>query len=108
MKSRLGRLGTLRVSPALLMLLLLPLLTVMPAVPIDETRYLSIAWEMRQSGSWITLHLNGLPYVDKPPLLFWTRVSALHIYMSPTPRTIGSSDTRISTRSGSVSRKRIS
>jgi 4-amino-4-deoxy-L-arabinose transferase-like glycosyltransferase len=53
------------------MLLLLPLLTVMPAVPIDETRYLSIAWEMRQSGSWITLHLNGLPYVDKPPLLFW-------------------------------------
>ncbi len=71
MNSRLGRLGTLRVSPALLMLLLLPLLTVLPAVPIDETRYLSIAWEMRQAGSWITLHLNGLPYVDKPPLLFW-------------------------------------
>ncbi|WP_266180504.1 ArnT family glycosyltransferase [Dyella humicola] len=71
MNSRLGRLGTLRVSPALLMLLLLPLLTVLPAVPIDETRYLSIAWEMRQSGSWITLHLNGFPYVDKPPLLFW-------------------------------------
>jgi 4-amino-4-deoxy-L-arabinose transferase-like glycosyltransferase len=71
MKSRLGRLGTPRVSPALLMLLLLPLLTVLPAVPIDETRYLSIAWEMRQTASWITLHLNGLPYVDKPPLLFW-------------------------------------
>ncbi len=53
------------------MLLLLPLLAVLPPVPIDETRYLSIAWEMRQSGSWITLHLNGQPYFDKPPLLFW-------------------------------------
>jgi len=57
--------------PALWLLLLLPLLAVLPAVPIDETRYLSIAWEMRQTGHWITLHLNGLPYYDKPPLLFW-------------------------------------
>lgn len=53
------------------MLLLIPLLTVLPSVPIDETRYLSVAWEMRQSGSWVTLHLNGAPYFDKPPLLFW-------------------------------------
>ena len=63
--------GLWRVSPALLLLLLLPLLGVLPPVPIDETRYLSIAWEMRQTGSWVTLHLNGLPYFDKPPLLFW-------------------------------------
>jgi 4-amino-4-deoxy-L-arabinose transferase-like glycosyltransferase len=71
MNLKLGRHGELRVSPALWMLLLLPFLTVLPAVPIDETRYLSIAWEMRQTGSWIRLHLNGLPYFDKPPLLFW-------------------------------------
>ncbi|MHA6204969.1 ArnT family glycosyltransferase [Dyella soli] len=58
-------------SPALVMLLLLPLLAVLPPVPIDETRYLSVAWEMRQGGDWVTLHLNGLPYFDKPPLLFW-------------------------------------
>ncbi|NII54008.1 glycosyltransferase family 39 protein [Luteibacter sp. SG786] len=44
---------------------------VLPAVPIDETRYLSIAWEMRQSGDVIGLTLNGLPYMDKSPLLFW-------------------------------------
>ncbi len=53
------------------MFLLLPLLAVLPAVPVDETRYLSIAWEMRRSGELLTLHLNGAPYFDKPPLLFW-------------------------------------
>ncbi|WP_430391575.1 ArnT family glycosyltransferase [Dyella sp. 20L07] len=59
------------IPPSLWILLLLPLLAVLPPVPIDETRYLSVAWEMRQTGSWITLHLNGVPYFDKPPLLFW-------------------------------------
>lgn len=63
--------GQLHIPPALWLLLLLPLLAVLPPVPIDETRYLSIAWEMRQTGSWVTLHLNGMPYFDKPPLLFW-------------------------------------
>lgn len=63
--------GQLKIPPALWLLVLLPLLVVLPPVPIDETRYLSIAWEMRQTGSWITLHLNGAPYFDKPPLLFW-------------------------------------
>ncbi|QWT21628.1 glycosyltransferase family 39 protein [Bacillus sp. NP157] len=43
----------------------------LPVVPIDETRYLSIAWEMRQSGDAIGLTLNGHPYMDKSPLLFW-------------------------------------
>lgn len=43
----------------------------LPAVPIDETRYLSIAWEMRRSGDAIGLTLNGHPYMDKSPLLFW-------------------------------------
>lgn len=60
-----------RLPPAIWLLLLLPLLAVLSPIPIDETRYLSIAWEMRQTGQWVTLHLNGLPYFDKPPLLFW-------------------------------------
>ncbi|WP_329740656.1 ArnT family glycosyltransferase [Dyella sp. A6] len=58
-------------QPWMVMLLLLPVLWILPAVPVDETRYLSIAWEMRQTGSWITLHVDGVPYFDKPPLLFW-------------------------------------
>ncbi|HVI53786.1 MAG TPA: glycosyltransferase family 39 protein [Luteibacter sp.] len=43
----------------------------LPAVPIDETRYLTIAWELHRSGDLIGLTLNGQPYLDKPPLLFW-------------------------------------
>ncbi|MBD9528358.1 glycosyltransferase family 39 protein [Paracoccus sp. PAR01] len=42
-----------------------------PALPIDETRYLTVAWEMRLSGDWLVPHLNGLTYSHKPPLLFW-------------------------------------
>lgn len=42
-----------------------------PAFPVDETRYLTVAWEMRHSGNWILPTLNGEPYSHKPPLLFW-------------------------------------
>ncbi|HEY8010751.1 MAG TPA: glycosyltransferase family 39 protein [Rudaea sp.] len=52
-------------------LLLLPVALFLPAVPIDETRYLSVAWEMRYTGNFLLLHLNGAPYSDKGPLLFW-------------------------------------
>lgn len=53
------------------LLLLLPAALFLPALPIDETRYLSVAWEMRLSGDFLLLHLNGAPYSDKGPLLFW-------------------------------------
>lgn len=42
-----------------------------PVTPIDETRYLAVAWEMRLAGDPWLPSLNGLPYSDKPPLLFW-------------------------------------
>jgi len=53
------------------LLLLLPAALFLPALPIDETRYLSVAWEMRLHGDYLLLHLNGAPYSDKGPLLFW-------------------------------------
>jgi 4-amino-4-deoxy-L-arabinose transferase-like glycosyltransferase len=53
------------------LLLLLPIAVFLPALPIDETRYLSVAWEMRVHGDFLLLHLNGEPYSDKGPLLFW-------------------------------------
>ena len=40
-------------------------------VPIDETRYAAVAWEMWARGDGLVLHLNGEPYSHKPPLLFW-------------------------------------
>lgn len=42
-----------------------------PPLPIDETRYLSVAWEMWQNNQFLVPHINGLPYSHKPPLLFW-------------------------------------
>ena len=42
-----------------------------PVIPVDETRYLSVAWEMWSNGHVLVPHSNGLPYSDKPPLLFW-------------------------------------
>jgi len=44
---------------------------VRPLFPIDETRYISVAWEMWNKGEFLVPHLNGQPYSHKPPLLFW-------------------------------------
>jgi len=40
-------------------------------LPVDETRYLAVAWEMWNNGNFLVPHLNGDPYSHKPPLLFW-------------------------------------
>ncbi|MCX7945705.1 MAG: glycosyltransferase family 39 protein [Hydrogenophilus sp.] len=44
---------------------------VRPPFPVDETRYLAVAWEMAWRGVWGVPLLEGEPYVQKPPLLFW-------------------------------------
>lgn len=49
----------------------LTLILLRPLTPIDETRYLAAAWEMRIGGSPWVPHLNGALYGHKPPLLFW-------------------------------------
>ncbi|GFO65810.1 glycosyltransferase family 39 protein [Geomonas paludis] len=43
----------------------------LPYFPVDETRYLGVAWEMWNNHSFIVPLQNGLPYSHKPPLLFW-------------------------------------
>ena len=42
-----------------------------PFLPVDETRYLAVAWEMWRDGNFLVPHLNGETYSHKPPLLFW-------------------------------------
>ncbi len=38
----------------------------------DEGRYAAIAAQMLRSGDWLVPRLNGEPYLDKPPLLYWS------------------------------------
>lgn len=42
-----------------------------PLMPVDETRYLGVAWEMWRDHSFLVPLRNGAIYTDKPPLLFW-------------------------------------
>ena len=42
-----------------------------PVLPPDETRYLTVAWEMFLKGDFIVPTFNFTPYNHKPPLLFW-------------------------------------
>lgn len=60
----------------LLSLLLLAVLTAValltrPLIPIDETRYVSVAWEMWLRGDFLVPFKNGQPYSHKPPFMFW-------------------------------------
>lgn len=40
-------------------------------MPVDETRYMTVAWEMFINKSYFLLTLNFEAYHHKPPLLFW-------------------------------------
>ncbi len=40
----------------------------------DEPRYAAVAREMLMSGDYVTPHLNGSPWFEKPPLMYWIAV----------------------------------
>lgn len=61
----------MRIALCALATLALVSLLVRPPVPLDETRYLAVAWEMHDAGSWLVPLRDGEPYHHKPPLLFW-------------------------------------
>ena len=58
-------------SLLLWLLILLMALVTRTILPVDETRYLSVAWEMWISNNFLVPQLNGEAYSHKPPLLFW-------------------------------------
>ena len=40
-------------------------------MPLYSTRTLAVAWEMWTHGHWLVPYINGAPYSEKAPLLFW-------------------------------------
>ena len=62
--------GKLLAVVAAVALVLVALVALRPLLPIDETRYLAVALEMRQSGDVLHLTKNGDLYTHKTPLLF--------------------------------------
>ncbi|MFN4062517.1 MAG: ArnT family glycosyltransferase [Paracoccus hibiscisoli] len=62
---------TVLTATLLFALTALLLIALRPLMPVDETRYVAAAWEMRMGGSPWVPHLNGAIYGHKPPLLFW-------------------------------------
>jgi 4-amino-4-deoxy-L-arabinose transferase-like glycosyltransferase len=62
--------------PSLLLVLVLPAVLLYPSLSFhllepDEGRYAQIPREMLERGDWVVPHLQGQPYLDKPPLLYW-------------------------------------
>ncbi len=42
-----------------------------PLLDHNEGMYAAIAKDMLKSGDFIIPHLNGVPYIEKPPMLYW-------------------------------------
>jgi 4-amino-4-deoxy-L-arabinose transferase-like glycosyltransferase len=43
----------------------------------DEGRYAEIPREMLSGGDWVIPHLNGVAYIEKPPLQYWATALSL-------------------------------
>jgi 4-amino-4-deoxy-L-arabinose transferase-like glycosyltransferase len=46
----------------------------------DEGRYAEIPREMLVSGDWVIPHLNGVVYLEKPPLQYWATALSLRVF----------------------------
>jgi 4-amino-4-deoxy-L-arabinose transferase-like glycosyltransferase len=68
-----------RVTAAALAVLLLCFLAATGARPLnvpDEGRYAEVAREMLRSGDLVTPRLDGVPFLDKPPLFYWLEAAS--------------------------------
>lgn len=52
----------------------------LPFIGADEPRYARIAEEMSQEGRWVTPILEGRPWLEKPPLYYWTTIPFYRLF----------------------------
>ena len=73
-----------RLAPALaaacLVLLLVWNLGGAPLLEPDEGRYTEVPREMLARGDFVTPHLNGVLYFEKPPLHYWLTAAAIGLF----------------------------
>jgi 4-amino-4-deoxy-L-arabinose transferase-like glycosyltransferase len=70
---------------ALLVLVVLPGVLLYPCLGFhlfepDEGRYAEIPREMLARGEWVVPYLQGEPYLDKPPLLYWLVMAGYQVF----------------------------
>src|SRR4051812_12903325 len=46
----------------------------------DEARYAEIPREMVASGDYLTPHLNGEKYLEKPALFYWLQAASIKLF----------------------------
>jgi len=81
MSGRLGSAGAaVGLAVVLALALLLPRLSDGPFDDPGEGQHAEIAREVVTTGDWLTLRLNGVPYFDKPPLLYWLAASSFTLF----------------------------
>lgn len=51
-----------------------------PVMIPDEARYAEIPREMITTGNWVSPHLNGLRYFEKPVLGYWTTAISMQLF----------------------------
>jgi 4-amino-4-deoxy-L-arabinose transferase-like glycosyltransferase len=51
-----------------------------PLLEPDEGRYAEIPREMLVRGDFVTPHLNGVVYLEKPPLFYWGNAASLRLF----------------------------
>lgn len=64
----------------LLVLVSLATLANRPLFNPDEGRYAEIPREMLSGGDWVIPHLNGLAYIEKPPLQYWATALMYRVF----------------------------
>jgi 4-amino-4-deoxy-L-arabinose transferase-like glycosyltransferase len=65
---------------ALVAVLWFAMLPLRPLFNPDEGRYAEVPREMLAGGDWVIPHLNGLAYIEKPPLQYWATAAALSVF----------------------------